>query len=76
MSGLCYQVTAQLPTLYEYYTNGGVTEGLKAPRSGFTLNARPITIYSGAIHYFRIHPDYWRDRLRKARAAGLNAVET
>jgi beta-galactosidase GanA len=53
-----------------------VTEGLTAPRSGFTLNNLPITIYSGSIHYFRVHPDYWRDRLRKARAAGLNAVDT
>ena len=30
----------------------------------------------GAIHYFRIHPGRWRDRLDKARQLGLNAVET
>jgi beta-galactosidase GanA len=28
------------------------------------------------MHYFRIPPQYWRDRLRKLRAAGLNTVET
>lgn len=28
------------------------------------------------MHYFRIHPVYWRDRLRKLRAAGANAIET
>ena len=28
------------------------------------------------MHYFRIHPDYWRDRLRKLRAMGANAVAT
>jgi beta-galactosidase GanA len=27
------------------------------------------------MHYFRIHPAYWRDRLERARAMGLNAVE-
>lgn len=33
-------------------------------------------ILSGAIHYFRVHPDYWRDRLLKLRACGFNTVET
>jgi hypothetical protein len=27
------------------------------------------------MHYFRIHPDYWEDRLQRAKAMGLNAVE-
>jgi len=33
-------------------------------------------ILSGAIHYFRVHPAYWRDRLTKLRACGFNTVET
>ncbi|RZC39773.1 beta-galactosidase-1-like protein 2 [Asbolus verrucosus] len=64
------------PTLYEYYTSGGVESGLSANQPTFTLNNKNITIYSGALHYFRVPPAYWRDRLRKMRAAGLNAVET
>ena len=31
---------------------------------------------SGTIHYFRVTPDYWEDRLKKLRACGFNAVET
>ncbi|KAL3074180.1 hypothetical protein niasHS_015010 [Heterodera schachtii] len=27
------------------------------------------------MHYFRIHPSLWQDRLRRYRAAGLNAVQ-
>ncbi|PNF23705.1 hypothetical protein B7P43_G02480 [Cryptotermes secundus] len=65
-----------LPTLYEYYTEGGITAGLETLPDTFQLNKKNITIFSGAIHYFRVHPDYWRDRLRKLRAAGFNAVET
>jgi hypothetical protein len=65
-----------LPTLYDYYTSGGITSGLSAAQSYFTLNNRNITIYSGAMHYFRVPKEYWRDRLRKMRAAGLNTVET
>ena len=42
----------------------------------FLLNDTPFRILSGAIHYFRVVPEYWRDRLEKARAFGLNTVET
>ncbi|KAJ8977163.1 hypothetical protein NQ317_003103 [Molorchus minor] len=65
-----------LPGLYEYYTGGGINSGLNADKPYFTLNDKNITIYSGALHYFRVPKPYWRDRLRKMRAAGLNAVET
>jgi len=37
---------------------------------------KDVPILSGAMHYFRIHPDYWRDRLEKLRACGFNTVET
>lgn len=40
------------------------------------LNGKPLRIVSGAIHYFRVHPEYWRDRLKKLRAMGANTVET
>ncbi len=42
----------------------------------FTLDGQPFQILSGAIHYERIPRAYWRDRLRKARAMGLNTLET
>lgn len=69
-------ITPVLPTLYEYYTGGGIQVGLNANNSYFTLNDKNISIYSGALHYFRVPKQYWRDRLRKLRAAGLNTVET
>ena len=33
------------------------------------------TLVSGSLHYFRIPNEYWHDRLKKVRAAGLNAVQ-
>jgi len=33
-------------------------------------------ILAGCIHYFRIHPDQWSDRLARLRAMGLNAIQT
>lgn len=42
----------------------------------FYLNGKPFQIVSGAIHYFRVVPEYWRDRLEKLKAMGCNVVET
>lgn len=42
----------------------------------FLFNGTPITLLSGAIHYFRVVPEYWRDRLAKLKACGFNTVET
>lgn len=42
----------------------------------FELDGEPFQILSGALHYFRVHPDLWRDRIRKARQMGLNTIET
>ena len=42
----------------------------------FVLEGKPLRIYSGTMHYFRVVPQYWRDRFRKMRACGLNTVET
>ncbi len=42
----------------------------------FLLDDRPFRILSGALHYFRVHPEQWADRIRKARLMGLNTIET
>ncbi len=42
----------------------------------FLMDGKPYQIISGAIHYFRVHPDYWYDRLEKLKACGFNTVET
>jgi beta-galactosidase len=42
----------------------------------FLLDGEPFRVLSGALHYFRIHPGHWTDRIRKARQMGLNTIET
>lgn len=69
-------MSATLPTLYEYYTAGGIQTGISTDQSYFTLNNKNVSIYSGAMHYFRVPKEYWKDRLQRLRAAGLNTVET
>jgi beta-galactosidase len=36
----------------------------------------PHQLLSGSLHYFRVHPDLWRDRLRRLADLGLNTVDT
>jgi beta-galactosidase len=40
------------------------------------MKTLPEQIISGAMHYFRVHPKLWDDRLDKAVALGLNTIET
>lgn len=49
---------------------------LRANGDHFELDGKPFQIISGEIHYERVPRAYWRDRLRKARAMGLNTVAT
>ncbi|MFI6650430.1 beta-galactosidase [Streptomyces sp. NPDC050529] len=49
---------------------------LQIDDGGFTLDGEPFRLLSGGLHYFRVHPGLWADRLRKARLMGLNTVET
>lgn len=49
---------------------------LKVKNDSLYLNDNEFNLYSGTIHYFRIHPSQWRDRLLKLKLCGLNTVET
>lgn len=45
-------------------------------KGAFLLDGQPFQILSGELHYPRIPRAYWRDRLQKAKAMGLNTVCT
>ncbi len=48
----------------------------RADGDHFELDGNRFQIISGAIHYPRVPRAYWRDSLKRARAMGLNTVET
>lgn len=65
------------------HKTGGMTAGERGLemhqfeiREDFYLDGKKIQIISGGIHYFRVVPEYWRDRLEKLKALGCNTVET
>jgi len=60
------------------FTVAGVADGprLTIEGSQFRFHNAPLTIISGEMHYPRVPREYWRDRLLKARAMGLNTIST
>ncbi|RLM98017.1 hypothetical protein C2845_PM06G00660 [Panicum miliaceum] len=42
----------------------------------FMKDGAPFQIVGGDVHYFRIVPEYWKDRLLRAKALGLNTIQT
>jgi len=42
----------------------------------FLLDGKPFQVRCGEMHYSRVPREYWRDRLRKMKAMGLNTVAT
>lgn len=41
----------------------------------FTIDGKPLSIWSGEFHYWRLpSPDAWRDVLQKMKAGGFNAA--
>lgn len=41
----------------------------------FLLDGKQFRYIAGAVHYFRIRPEYWNDRLLKVKEMGLNAID-
>jgi len=50
--------------------------GLEARNGSFYLRGKPFRIISGSFHYFRTHPEQWKDRLERMKAAYVNTVTT
>ena len=45
-------------------------------KNTFQKDGKPFCFISGDMHYFRITPCSWMDRLTKLKYAGLNTVAT
>ncbi|CAL1533778.1 unnamed protein product [Lymnaea stagnalis] len=52
------------------------TFGIDFKNNTFLKDGAPFRYISGSMHYSRVHPDYWEDRLLKMKVAGLNALQT
>lgn len=60
-----------------YYTPDVLSERtVQVSHRQILVDGQPFRFVAGSIHYFRVPAEYWADRLRKLRQAGLNAVTT
>ena len=42
----------------------------------FLKDGEHFSYYSGGMHYFRVPPQYWKDRMHKIKMAGMNTLQT
>ncbi|KAI4875909.1 hypothetical protein NFI96_032899, partial [Prochilodus magdalenae] len=52
------------------------SEGLNVNSSQFTLGGESFRLIGGSLHYFRVPRAYWRDRMMKMKACGINTLTT
>ncbi|WP_266156582.1 glycoside hydrolase family 35 protein [Dyella silvatica] len=50
------------------------SHALSVQHGKFMLDGKPFQIISGEMHYPRIPREYWRSRLKMAKAMGLNTI--
>uniref|UniRef100_A0A8C5T6T5 Beta-galactosidase n=1 Tax=Malurus cyaneus samueli TaxID=2593467 RepID=A0A8C5T6T5_9PASS len=50
--------------------------GIDYDSNCFVKDGEPFRYISGSIHYSRVPPYYWKDRLLKMKMAGLDAIQT
>ena len=70
MKLMCFPLLLFLPLLVR-----GQERSFTIGSNTFLKDGKAFRYVSGSLHYFRIPREYWEDRLRKVRAAGLNAIQ-
>jgi beta-galactosidase len=63
----CYAQAAEVPA---------TPHSFRVESGKFVLDGKPFQVIAGEMHYARIPRQYWRARLRMAKAMGLNTITT
>ncbi|XP_027837509.2 beta-galactosidase-like isoform X2 [Aphis gossypii] len=80
-------MTAVVVAVFLYSVVAGITTGntietskptftVDYERNEFLKDGQVFRYVSGSLHYFRVPKPYWKDRIQKMKAAGLNAIST
>ncbi|CAG8983905.1 hypothetical protein HYALB_00005545 [Hymenoscyphus albidus] len=70
----CVSEDLSFPQAFASPVNTGGPSSFTYNRTNFLLNGMPYQIIGGQMDPQRVPPQYWRDRLKKARAMGLNTI--
>ncbi|KAL8458565.1 hypothetical protein ACS0TY_036184 [Phlomoides rotata] len=60
----------------QFHLDKGYVHKFEIAEDMFWKDGEPFRIIGGDLHYFRVHPEYWKDRLLRAKALGLNTIQT
>ncbi|HOU94412.1 MAG TPA: beta-galactosidase, partial [Polyangiaceae bacterium] len=55
---------------------GGAADRIGWDGNYFVVDGEPVVLSSAEIHYARVPRELWRDRLVKAKRAGMNTIST
>lgn len=72
---LCLSAILLVSSAVSYAASAG-SHSVTVSGHSILLDGKPFQIIAGEMHYPRVPRAYWRDRLRKARAMGLNTITT
>ena len=61
-------------SVIHYSSSGSFTIDWK--NDVFLKDGKPFRYISGSLHYFRVPTVYWKDRMTKMTAVGLNTLQT
>ena len=57
-------------------SNQAPTHSFQVRNGQFQLDGKPFQILAGELHYIRVPHELWRQRIRMAKAMGLNTIST
>src|ERR1044072_1186792 len=60
--------------LFVFAVSAQVKHEFSISREGFRVDGKPFQIISGEMHPARIPKEYWRHRIRMAKAMGCNTI--
>lgn len=50
------------------------SRSFRIENDAFVRDGEPFKLRSGSLHYFRVPKAYWRDRMQRMKALGLNSI--
>jgi beta-galactosidase GanA len=71
---VCVPFVAVAAALTTFHTTREAAQPFTYNHKSFLLNGKPLQLMGGQMDPQRIPREYWRDRLEKAKAMGLNTV--
>ncbi len=73
---MLYHVVLAIGILMISSSSKLISQTFSIQQDKMLMNGKPYRVFSGEMHYNRIPHEYWKDRLLRAKAMGLNTVCT